>query len=173
MNMYSDYLQQRPNGHIPTEQEAQQEKSAAFARDAYKVKAITENGRFITLGRAGAQLGQVDLVSGIWRVQKKFVHKIIRVRDKDVVLTEKLHHKESTKFEYWNAKMIGYNCYGPFIYQDKSMDLIVAKYDTYKGPRWGYGTTIEAARAFLGLKLWDEYKDVIHIFARRDKTLTK
>jgi len=72
-------------------------------------------------------------------------------------------------FEYWTAKNVGYNCYGPFSLQGDGFDYIVAKYETDDGVYWGYGETIEKARAFLGLKLYDEYKHLINSVACKKK----
>lgn len=169
MNPLSDFLQPLKNGHVLTQEQAEIAKIGAFSSGIGTLSAYTETGCQIILGEPGAKLEDVDLVGGLWRVQNKFNRKITRVRDKDVVLTNKLPHQESTNFEYWNAKLVGYNCYGPFILQGNKADLIVAKYDTDKGCLWGYGATIESARAFLGLKLYDEYKDVIHSIACQKK----
>ena len=95
------------------------------------------------------------------------------VRDKKMVLLENLNRIETTLFDFWTAKLVGYNCYGPFITEDKSHDYIVAVYDTDKGKLFGYGKTIEAARAFLGLKVYDEFKDVINNIACRNKLKNK
>ena len=169
MNPLSDFLQPQKGGRILTEQEAQTAKIGAFCSDVYKVKAVDEAGNQITLGEKGAKLENVDFVAGLWRIQTKFPYEITRVRDKDVVLMNKLPHQESTNFEYWAAKQVGYNCYGPFVFQGNKPDLIVAKYDTDDGSLWGYGSSIESARAFLGLKLYDKYKDVIHRIACKNK----
>ncbi len=169
MNLLSDFFQSKEGGQILTEQEATVKKSIAlvkkriaFNRDVYKVKASTADGAEITLGEKGAEFENVDFVAGLWRVQTKFPYEITRVRDKDVVLLDKLPHQENTNFEYWRAKIVGYNCHGPFILQGNMTDLIVAKYDTDDGCIWGYGSSIESARAFLGLKLFDIYRQEIH-----------
>ena len=169
MNSLSDFFIAKDGTRIP-EDRAQIAKIGAFCRDVYKAKAVTANGRKITLGKRGAKLENVDKVAGLWRIQTKFPHKITRVRDKDVVLIKKSKQKDSTNFKYWEAKVVGYNCHGPFIFSGEKPDLIVARYDTDDGPLWGYGATIEAARAFLGLKIWDKYKDVIHAAVRGKKT---
>ena len=161
MNPLSDFFVAKDGTRL-SEDVAKIVKIGAFCKDVYNVKAFTANGRAITLGERGAKLENVDFVAGLWRVQKKFPHKITRVRDKDMVLIKKLDHKENTNFEYWTAKLVGYNCYGPFIIDGNSFDYIVSRCITDKGEFWGYGTTIESARAFLGLKIWDEYRDVIH-----------
>lgn len=173
MNPSSDFFKPLTNGHVLTEEQAKIAKIGCFCKDVYETKAVTATGRQITLGKKGAKLDDVDLVAGLWRVQKKFPYKITRVRDKDVVLMDKIQHTESTNFEYFRAKLVGYNCYGPFIFSDNKADLIVARYDTDNGSLWGYGQTIEAARAFLGLKLYDEYKDVIHSIACKNKLKQK
>ena len=45
----------------------------------------------------------------------------------------------------------------------------VAKYTTDQGTYWSYGNTIEQARAFLGIKLYDEYMDLIHTHACKNQ----
>lgn len=161
MNPLSDFFIAKDGSRL-SEEEARTVKTGAFFKDVYEVKAITANGRRITLGKKGAKLENVDFVGGLWRVQKKFPYKITRVRDKDMVLMEKIQHTEKTNFNYWRAKLVGYNCYGPFIIEGNRNDFIVSRCVTDKGEFWGYGTTIESARAFLGLKIWDELRDVIH-----------
>ena len=155
MNPLSEFLRIQPNGNRLTEEQAKIAKIGAFCRDVFHAKAITSTGRRILLGEKGAKLNNVDFVAGLWRVQRKFKHKIVRVRDVDMVLLNKIEHTESTNFEYWTAKLVGYNCYGPFTSSDPRPDYIVARCDTDKGVRWGYGKTLEEARAFLGLKIWD------------------
>ena len=172
MNLLSDFFTAKDGGRIP-EDKAKIAKIGAFCKDVYEVKAVMADGCSITLGEKGAKLEDVDFVAGLWRVQKNFPYEITRVRDKDVVLMNKLPHQENTNFEYWDAKLVGYNCYGPFVLQGKDANLIVAKYDTDEGCIWGYGTTIESARAFLGLKLYDMYKDVIHSIACKNKFIAK
>ena len=169
MNPLSDFFRTKDGGRIPADK-AEIAKIATFCKDAYKTKAVTANGRKITLGKRGAKLGNVDFVAGLWRVQKKFPYEITHVRDKDMVLIKKLDYNESTNFEYWTAKLVGYNCYGPFINQGTRDNFIVSRCITDKGEFWGYGTTIESARAFLGLKIWDELRDVIHAAVFSEKT---
>ena len=110
-------------------------------------------------------LVDVEFVAGLWRVQDKFPYDVQKVRDIEVVLAEKLSHTERIPFEYWRAYRIGENCYGKYL--SAQPDLIVAKYQTDDGVYWGYGSTIEQARAFLGIKLFDQYMDLIHATACR------
>lgn len=169
MNPLSDFFRAKDGTRL-SEDKAKIVKIGAFCNDVYKVKAVRSNGREITLGEKGAKLENVDFVAGCWRVQKKFPHKITRVRDKDMVLIKKLDYRENTNFEYWTAKLVDYNCYGPFIIEDSAYDYIVSRCVVNKGVFWGYGTTIESARAFLGLKIWDEMRDVIHAAVFSEKT---
>ena len=169
MNPLSDFFIAKDGTRISSNK-AQIAKIGCFCKDLYAAKAVDKNGRKITLGKRGAKLENVDFVAGLWRIQTKFPYEIVRVRDIDVVITKKLDRAENTLFEYYEAKRVGYNCYGPFVSTGPTADLIVARYDTDAGPRWGYGNTIEAARAFLGVRLYDEYKDVIHSIACRNKT---
>lgn len=172
MNPLSDFFTAKDGTRIP-EDKAKIAKIGCFCKDVYSVKAVTANGRKITLGEKGAKLDRVDRVAGLWRVQRKFKYKIVRVRDEDMVLLNKIEHTESTNFEYWTAKLVGYNCYGPFISSDTKPDYIVARCDTDKGVRWGYGKTLEAARAFLGLKIWDENKEAIRLAVCGNQTKEK
>jgi len=169
MNPLSDFFIAKDGSRIP-EDIAKIVKIGAFCKDIYDTKAVAANGRKIILGERGAKIENVDFVAGLWRVQTKFPHEITRVRDKDMVLIKKIEHNENTNFEYWTAKLVGYNCYGPFIIEGKGDDFIVSRCIVNKNEFWGYGTTIESARAFLGLKIWDEMRDVIHAAVFRDKT---
>lgn len=119
------------------------------------------------------KIKDLAFVAGLWRVQQKCSYKITRVRDKDMILMDKINHVENTLFEFWNAKEVVYNCYGICMSSNEKPDFIVAKYDTDKGTMLGYGQTLEQARAFLGLKLYDEYKDVINAIACANKIKNK
>ena len=173
MNPLSDFFKAKDGSRL-SEEAARTVKTGFYWRDYGNVKALKANGRRITLGEKGAKLENVDFVAGLWRVQTKFPHEITHVRDKDMVLMNKIQHTESTNFEYWTAKLVGYNCYGPFVIEGNRSDFIVSHCVVGKNEFWGYGTTIESARAFLGLKIWDEMRDVIHaaVFnnAQQDKT---
>ena len=169
LNPLSDFWKDK-DGNALSETEAEIIKTAAFCvGETNGVKAFAEGGRHIKLGANGAKIGQVDRINGIWHIQNKFPYEITHVRDKDMVLMDKLDRVETTNFEFWSAKSVGYNCFGPFITSDKSPDYIVAKYETDEGTLYGYGETLERARAYLGLKLYDEYKEIIHQIACRNK----
>ena len=115
---------------------------------------------------------KLAFVGGLWRVQREFPYKTTKVRDQDMVLLEKINHFEKTLFEYYYAKAIWLNCYGRFISQDNHHDYIVAKYETDNQTYWGYGKTLEDARAYLGLKIYDEYKEIINKIACKDRLKT-
>ena len=156
MNPLSDFFKAKDGSRL-SEEAARTVKTGFYWRDYGNVKALRANGRRITLGEKGAKLNNVDFVAGLWRVQTKFPYKITRVRDKDLILTEKIQYKEeSTNFEYWYAKRFDYNCYGPFIINISKPDFVVAGCVTDKGIRWGYGPEIKDARAYLASKLWAE-----------------
>ena len=109
----------------------------------------------------------VKFIAGLWRVQNKFEHNIQRVRDQEFVLLEKINRTEKNKFEFYRACRVGHNCYGRFVVG--GMEQVVAKYETDKQTYWSYGNTIEQARAFLGIRLYDEYSDLIHAVACQNK----
>lgn len=109
----------------------------------------------------------VEFVSGRWCVQEPCPLPIQLVRDRELALAEKLTHTERIPFEYYSAYSVGENCFGKFL--SGQPDTIVAKYETDDGVYWGYGRTIEQARAFLGIKLFDQYMDLIHAAACKKK----
>lgn len=112
-------------------------------------------------------INNVKLIAGLWRVQNKFEHKIQNVRGKEFVLLEKINRTEKNLFEFYRAAMVATNCYGRFFVG--GAEQIVAKYETDKQTYWSYGNTIEQARAFLGIRLYDEYSDLIHSVACQDR----
>lgn len=104
----------------------------------------------------------VEFIGGLWRVQEPFPYKIQEVRGKQFVLLKKLEHQEKNLFQFYEAAYVYENCYGRHLAPVK---VIVAKYETKQGTFWAYGRTIEQARAFLGIKLYDVYQDIIHVHA--------
>lgn len=112
----------------------------------------------------------VKFVAGLWRVQNEFPHTVQYVRGQEFVLLNKINRMEKNRFEFYHARMVGRNCYGPFLVD---LPMIVAKYKTDSQTYWAYGNTIEQARAFLGIRMYDEYSDVIHAAACRDKKLDR
>lgn len=118
-------------------------------------------------------INQLAFIGGFWRVQEELSLPITRIRDKDMILTKKIDHIEKTLFDFYRGKEVKYNCYGPFVIKDDKYDLVVAKYETDKQTYWAYGKTIEQARAFMGIKLYDEYKDIINTIACQNKLKVK
>ena len=173
-NPLSDFWKSPKDGHKLTWDQATAFFITTFLHDLNKgVYAVDKNLNKIKLGEEGADHYNVDKVAGVWRIQNKFPHKITRVRDQDMVLTKKLNRVENNLFEFWGAKKVSYNCYGPFIIDDSKTDYVVARYETDQETYWGYGKTIEDARAYLGIKLYDEYKDVINAIACKNKMKNK
>ena len=169
-NPLSDFWKSPKDGSKLTWSQATAFFIITFLQDLNKgVYAVDKNLNKIKLGDDGATHELVDKVGGLWRIQEKLPYQITRVRDKDMVLIKKLDRVENTLFDFWSAKAVNYNCYGPFIIDIANTDYIVAQYETDNGIRWGYGKTIEDARAYLGIKLYDEYKDVINAIACKNK----
>ena len=112
----------------------------------------------------------VRFSGGLWRVQNPEPKNIVRVRDMNFVLGERLPVTEKNRFEYYRAQIVGENCYGKFVFSGGAGTMIVAKYETQDGTFWSYGETIEQARAFLGIKLYDTYSDLIHRAVGTQKT---
>ena len=109
---------------------------------------------------------RVDFIAGLWRVQRDFDEKIQIVRGKEFILLGKIDKQEKNLFEYYKAATVGNNCYG--LYSNMDPDCVVAKYDTDNGPLWAYGATLEQARAFLGIALFDKHIDLIHATERKN-----
>lgn len=147
------------------------EKRALYNR-ALDENAVAYTGfqEYIPLGGPGAEFNDVEYIAGLWRVQKKFPYKITNVRKKDFVLIKKLPHQEHTKFEFYSAATItwgGNGCSADIAHPD----WVVAKYKTNRGIYMAYGRTIEQARAFLGIKMYDEYQDLIDAEIRPNSVL--
>lgn len=137
------------------------QKIAAYIRDVKSkniIYAYKSDGACVPL--RGLHLRDVEHVGGLWRVQDKFPYEIENVRKKDFVIGKKLPHVERTLFDFYEAYLVCENCYGK--YMATKPDYIVAKYVTNRGIFGAYGKTIEDARAYLGIKLYDEFQDIIH-----------
>lgn len=116
-------------------------------------------------------MAQVEFIGGRWRVQNDFPYEIQTIRKREMVLLKKLPYQERMPFEYYAASAVSWNCHGPYIFPNP--EYIVAKYTTDDGVFWGYGATIEKARAFLGIKLYDTYMDLIHAHACKNQLSNK
>jgi len=145
-----------------TDEQNTAEKRVAYNR-ALDSGAVAYTGfkQTVPLGSPGAEFNDVELVAGLWRVQKKFPYEITNVRNRQFVLVEKLPRSEKNKFEYYLAAAAtwgGTGCSADV----EHPDWIVAKYETPRGTFMSYGQTIEQARAFLAISIYDEYQDLIH-----------
>ena len=125
------------------------------------MNAYTGFKEYIPLGGPGAEFNDVEFIGGLWRVQKKFPYKITQVRDRQFVLVKKLPRAEKNKFEYYTAAAAIWSGTGCSADVAKP-DWIVAKYETPNGVFMSYGQTIEQARAFLAISIYDGYQDLIH-----------
>lgn len=155
MNKLADYT---------TEQEKRKLHNCALVGNAY---AIDDKG--VKYPLVTTPFDRVDFVGGLWRVQRIFDKQTQFVRGKEFVLYDKINKQEKNLFEYYNAEVVCNNCYGKWVFG--TPDCVVAKYDTDNGPLWSYGATLEQARAFLGIALFDKHIDLIHAAER--KTIQK
>ncbi len=149
-------------------------KTVAEKERAYNIAILDSTRRVMAYSRNGTvaplvdfAVSDVEFIGGLWRVQTPFHHKIQDVRDKQFVLGDRLAHREKNHFEFYSAWLVSENCYGKYILDGGK--YIVAKYTTDHGTYWSYGNTIEQARAFLGIKLYDEYMDLIHAHACKNQ----
>ena len=149
------------------------QKMAAYVRDKTNkvapVMAYKSDGTTVPL--RDLRMDMVEFGAGLWRVQNDFPFKIENVRKKDFVIGKKLPYTERTKFDFYEAYSVAENCYGKFKFEIP--DYIVAKYETSRGVFSAYGSTIEGTRAYLGMKLYDEFQDIIHNVINPQKTSIK
>ncbi len=110
------------------------------------------------------EFNDVEYIAGLWRVQHEIPYEITNVRDRQFVLVEKLPRTEKNKFEYYRAALATWGGTGCSANVSRP-DWIVAKYETPRGTFMSYGQTIEQARAFLAISIYDEYQDLIHTAA--------
>lgn len=141
------------------------EKRAAFnmARHNHEF-AIDHTGNKIPL--SSVNFNDVDFIGGLWRIQRPVPQNILMVRGRPFILGERIERQEKNLFEFYHAALLFHNCYGYSDYLE--FDTIVAKYTTDNGTYWSYGQNIEQARAFLGIRLYDEYMDLVHSVACKD-----
>ncbi len=113
-------------------------------------------------------VADVEFIGGMWRVQTRLAYRVDVIRKCPMVLGDKINLQEKNYFEFYRAALPPqYNCYGPI--GGLVFDKVVAKYTTDRGVFWAYGDSVADARAFLGIKLYDEYMDLIHNFACKKK----
>lgn len=138
------------------------EKRQAF-NEARENHAVAFDYNLNKIPLSSVKFNDVDFIGGEWRIQRPIPDGIQVVRGRPFLLGERLPKQEKNKFEFYRAALLTYNCYG---YTDSiTYTTIVAKYTTDNGTYWAYGSTIEQARAFLGIRLYDEYMDLIHSVA--------
>lgn len=118
-----------------------------------EIFAYTSDGSKILLRNLNAN--EVKFSGGLWRYQKPLDKKIKTIRDKEFIIGNQLDINENNKFKYFSATLVGENCYGKF---EGTAKFIIANY----GDFWAYGESITAARAFLGNKLFNLYRDCVY-----------
>lgn len=143
---------------LATQHKDLHEKMAAYhvacARGEF---ALRSNGTRVRVSELAPT--QIEFIAGLWRVQNETQYQIRQIRDEKLILGKKLNRTEHTLFEFYQAMKPTFNCYGLI---DMGFDMVVAKYSTSSGTFWGYGRTIEEARAFLGIKLYDQHQELIN-----------
>ena len=154
-------MKQNKLSEYKTSVEKERAYHADCVRGAQRVMAYRSNGTTVPL--ADVDISNVEYIGGLWRVQDKFPHKIQDVRGEPFVLLERVPRNERNHFDFYRAARVGFNCYGPYLVGGPTQ--IVAKYTTDAQTYWAYGATVEQARAFLGIRLYDEYMDLIHSVA--------
>ncbi len=142
----------------PLATQTQEQKQKLYKKDCIKgVLAYSSNETAVPLSTQ--LIDDVEFIGGLWRVQDPCEYQINRIRDKDMIMGPRISHNEKTHFEYYKVGLLTYNCYGPL---EPNLAFVAAKYVTDKCVYWSYGKSIAEARAFLGVRLYDDYKDLIH-----------
>ncbi len=114
----------------------------------------------------------VEFIGGHWRVQTHAYYDVRQIRDQKFIIGPRINIAEKNYFEYYQiAEIPQFNCYGPV--SDPKFNMVAAHYKTDHGEYWGYGTDVASARAFLGIRLYDEYMDLIHAHACKNQTAKK
>ena len=122
--------------------------------------AMLPGGAMIPLGADGAKFNNVDLLGGIWRVQKPFDargYEMVEIRGKKFVILKPINWQEYTGYSYYDAASVMWTAFG--LDSDFSPDFIVAKvvneYGTFYSFRCKITNTnaLEDARAYLAGKV--------------------
>lgn len=136
--------------------------------------AMLPGGAMVSLGSNGATFNEVDLLGGIWRVQKPFDargYEMVEIYDNKnnknlrFVLLKQLDRQEHTNFVYYSAASVGWGAFG--LNSDFEPDYIIAKYDTNRGLFYSYRCVLTDkdalanARAHLAGKVLAVYQDLI------------
>lgn len=154
---------------LATQHKTPQEKQSAFAAACRAGKsAYKSDGTTVPL--ATLHPDKVEFIAGLWRVQNETNYEIRQIRDRQLILGERMPHHERTLFEFYRAMKPTFNCYGLL---DLGFNIVVAKYTTTSGTFWGYGRTIEEARAFLGIRLYDAHQELINDVLNQQNTSVK
>jgi len=122
--------------------------------------AMLPGGVMVPLGSDGAKFNDVDLLGGIWRVQKPFDargYEMVEIRGKKFVILKPINWQEYTGYSYYDAASVTWGAFG--LNSDFSPDFIVAKavneYGTFYSFRCKitYANALEDARAYLACKV--------------------
>lgn len=154
---------------LATQHKTPQEKQKAFAA-ACKSGGVAYKSDGTTVPLSTVRAQQVEFIAGLWRVQDETNYEIRQIRDRSLILGERMPHRERTLFEFYRAMNPAFNCYGLL---NLGFDIVVAKYTTNSGTFWGYGHSIEEARAFLGIRLYDAHQETINDILNQRQRIQK
>lgn len=153
------------NNRNPLATQTIEQKNKQYAHDcATDARAYSDATTSVPL--RDVPVDKVEFIGGLWRIQNPHSYTITIVRDRPMILGDQIQHSERTFFKYYRAGFVTYNCYGLL---KPHFDMIVAQYTTDNGTYLSYGKTIAEARAFLGIRLYDQYMDVIHRIACKNQ----
>ena len=123
-------------------------------------KAMLPSGAMIPLGADGATFNDVDLLGGIWRVQKSFDahgYEMVEIRGKKFIILEPINWQEYTGYSYYDAASVTWGAFG--LNTDFSPIFIVAKAVNEFGTFYSFrckltsSSPLEDARAYLAGKV--------------------
>ncbi len=137
------------------------EKRRRYNSDLEKgVNALLPGGSTIPLGSDGAKFNDVDLLGGLWRVQKPFDargYEMVEIRDNKFVILRPINWREYTGYSYYDAASVRWGAFG--LDSDFSPKYIVAKAVNEYGTFYSFrckitnAKALEDARAYLACKV--------------------
>ncbi len=146
-----------PNPLRTHKNSASKKRDFIAARDA---GAVAYKPDISTVPLSKLKMADVEFIGGCWRIQTHADYNLQQIRDKQFIMGPRIDIREKNRFEYYQiAEVPTFNCYGPI--SAPKFNMVAAHYVTDRGEYWGYGKDIASARAFLGIRLYDEHEDII------------
>ncbi len=147
------------------------EKIAAYKKDAATlVEAYDISGKKKPLHTV--HVDKVEFIKGKWRIQNDISDKVVNIEGTQMVLGDRIPvtalGNPNPYCEYYTvAKDVKWGIYGVEVPSRFQYNRVVAHYTTDNKDYWVTGDNVSRAAVLLALRLYDDYKDVIHAVACR------